>query len=207
MSDKSSPPSEVPPPGPRNYWTRRGIAEWLEARLTEVRPTLVGIDHGLSFPKKYFEKHRLQLDWSAFLTDFQWHWPTNGDHTYVDFVRKWSCGHAVGRTGDPRWRRLTEIRTGKAKSVFHFDVQGSMAKSTHAGLPWLLYLHRRLRDRVHFWPFDGWQVPASRSALWKCIQRCGVTRFPREGRDSDQHDIRSLPGCEMLMATDLSRTS
>jgi hypothetical protein len=35
---------------------------------------------------------------------------------------------------------LTEIRAGAAKSVFHFDVPGSVAKSTHAGLPWLRYL-------------------------------------------------------------------
>ena len=31
-----------------------------------------------------------------------------------------------------RWRRLTEERAGGAKSVFHFDVQGSVAKSTHS---------------------------------------------------------------------------
>jgi hypothetical protein len=37
--------------------------------------------------------------------------------------------------GNARWRRLTEERAGGAKSVFHFDVQGSVAKSTHAGIP------------------------------------------------------------------------
>lgn len=34
--------------------------------------------------------------------------------------------------GNAHWRRLTEERAGAAKSVFHFDVQGSVAKSTHA---------------------------------------------------------------------------
>jgi hypothetical protein len=29
----------------------------------------------------------------------------------------------------------SEERSGSAKSVFHFDVQGSVAKSTHAGIP------------------------------------------------------------------------
>ena len=29
---------------------------------------------------------------------------------------------------------MTEVRAG-AKSVFHFDVPGSVAKSTHAGIP------------------------------------------------------------------------
>ena len=53
----------------------------------------------------------------------------------------------------------------RAKSVFHFDVQGSVAKSSHSGIPWLLYLHRQLGDKVHFWPFDGWDVPSGRSAI------------------------------------------
>jgi hypothetical protein len=53
--------------------------------------------------------------------------------------------------GDARWRRLTEERAGGAKSVFHFDVQGSVAKSTHAGIPWLRFIRERLGD---FWPFD-----------------------------------------------------
>jgi ATP-dependent DNA ligase len=46
---------------PRKYWTRRGIAEWLVERLSEDTPTLVGIDHGFSFPLQYFERYRLNL--------------------------------------------------------------------------------------------------------------------------------------------------
>ena len=45
------------------------------------------------------------------------------------------------------------------------DLQGSVAKSTHAGIPWLRFIRQRLRDRVHFWPFDGWDIPAGRSAV------------------------------------------
>jgi hypothetical protein len=33
--------------------------------------------------------------------------------------------------------------------------QGSVAKATHAGLPWLRYLRRQAAGRVHFWPLDG----------------------------------------------------
>ena len=65
-------------------------------------------------------------------------------------------------SGDP----ITEERAS-AKSVFHFDVPGSVAKSTHAGLPWLRYLRNQLGDRVHFWPFDGWAIPAGKSAMVK----------------------------------------
>ena len=50
MADRSSGPVEVPPPpSPRKYWTRRGVAEWLVERLGEDAPALVGIDHGFSF--------------------------------------------------------------------------------------------------------------------------------------------------------------
>jgi hypothetical protein len=88
LGDRALPPEEVlPPPSPRKYWTRRGIAEWLVARLTEDVPTLVGIDHGFSFPLRYFEVHHLAPDWPTFLEDFQCHWPTHEDNTYVDFVR------------------------------------------------------------------------------------------------------------------------
>src|SRR5271166_6737057 len=71
-ADHNGPPTEVPPPpSPRKYWTRREIAEWLVERLAEKQPTLVGIDHGFSFPMRYFDEHHLPHDWPAFLDDFQ----------------------------------------------------------------------------------------------------------------------------------------
>jgi hypothetical protein len=193
VADRASPPAEVqPPPSPRKYWTRRGIAEWLVERLREDRPTLVGIDHGFSFPLRYFETHGIPLDWPAFLDDFQRHWPTDGDHTYVDFVREGICGNGAARLGNPRWRRLTEVRTGAAKSVFHFDVQGSVAKSTHAGLPWLRYICRQLGGRVHFWPFDGWDIPARQSVIVEVYPALWNRIFAREGRSGDQRDAHSV---------------
>jgi hypothetical protein len=181
-----------PPPSPRKYWTRRGIAEWLVERLAEDVPTLVGIDHGFSFPLRYFENHGLLPDWPTFLDDFQRHWPTDEDHNYVDFVRCGSVGHGAARQGNARWRRLTELRAGSAKSVFHFDVQGSVAKSTHAGIPWLRFLRQRLGPRVHFWPFDGWAVPADRSAIAEVYPALWSRGFAREGRTGDQHDAFSI---------------
>ena len=73
----AAPQEVLPPPSPRKYWTRRGIAEWLVERLAEHVPTLVGIDHGFSFPLRYFEVHGVAPDWPAFLDDFQRHWPTD----------------------------------------------------------------------------------------------------------------------------------
>jgi hypothetical protein len=66
---------------------------------------------------RYFEQHQLPLDWAGFLDDFQAHWPTDDSYTYVDFVREGICGNGAARLGNRRWRRLTEVRAGAAKSV------------------------------------------------------------------------------------------
>jgi hypothetical protein len=182
-------PVEVlPPPSPRKYWTRCGIAEWLVERLAEDIPTLVGIDHGFSFPLRYFEAHRLKPDWPVFLDDFHRHWPTDEDHTYVDFVRLGAFGNSGARMGNARWRRLTEERARSAKSVFHFDVPGSVAKSTHAGIPWLRFMRQRLGGCLHFWPFDGWDIPAGRSAVAEVYPVLWSHGLAREDRTGDQHD-------------------
>jgi hypothetical protein len=193
LAEGNAMPAEVPPPpSSRRYWTRRGIAEWLAERLAEDVPTLVGIDHGFSFPLRYFEVHGLLPDWPAFLDDFQRHWPTDEDHTYVDFIRDGSFGHGALRQGDRKWRRLTELRAGGAKSVFHFDVQGSVAKSTHAGIPWLRFLRHRLGAKVHFWPFDGWVIPYGRSAIAEVYPALWSRGIARGDRTADQHDAFSI---------------
>lgn len=192
LAEGAAKPIEIsPPPSPRKYWTRRGVAEWLVERLAEDVPTLVGIDHGFSFPLKYFELHGLPLSWPAFLEDFQYHWPTDED-IYVDFVRHGAVGDGAARLGNTRWRRLTEVRAGGAKSVFHFDVQGSVAKSTHAGIPWLRFIRKQLGQRVHFWPFDGWEIRRGRSAIIEVYPALWSRDFAKEGRTQDQHDAFSI---------------
>jgi len=192
LAERVSAPVEVPPPpSPRKYWTRRGMAEWLVERLSEDRLTMVGIDHAFSFPLRYFETYHLLQDWPTFLDDFQKHWPTDDDNTYVNFIRDGLHGKGADRSGNTRWRRLADERAG-AKSVFHFDVPGSVAKSTHAGLPWLRYMRRQLGKRVHFWPFDGWKAPAGRSVIAEVYPSLWRKRFEREGRTSDQHDAYSV---------------
>ena len=79
--DDTMPVEVHPPTSRRKYWTRREVGEWLVERLAEDMPTVVGIDHGFSFPLQYFERHGLALDWPAFLDDFQRHWPTGGTPT------------------------------------------------------------------------------------------------------------------------------
>ena len=80
----------------------------------------------------------------------------------------------------------------RAKSVFHFDVQGSVAKSTHAGIPWLRTLRQQLGARVHFWPFDGWDIPAGRSAIAEVYPALWKHAYAPEDRTPDQHDAYTV---------------
>jgi hypothetical protein len=159
----------------------------LRDELSGPKPVLVGIDHAFSFPLRYFQAYRLPLDWPAFLDDFQQHWPTDEDKTYVCFVAEGLRGNGSGRVGDPSWLRLTELWTPSAKSVFQFNVQGQVATSTHAGLPWLRYLRMHCHERVHFWPFDGWGIPAGRSVVAEVYPSLWMRRFPNDRkRNADQ---------------------
>ena len=203
MADRNGPPNEVPPPpSPRKYWTRQEIAEWLVECLSEKQPTLVGIDHGFSFPLRYFNQYHLPHDWPAFLDDFQRHWPTDDQYTYVDFVRDGLRGNGAARCGNPRWRRLTEVRAG-AKSVFHFDVPGSVAKSTHVGLPWLRFIRLHVPS-VHFWPFDGWDVPRERSVVAEVYPSLWSRAFAQGNRNEHQDDAFSV--AEWMRRSDLDGT-
>ena len=173
------------------YFSRRGIHDWLCEMLADQTPTLVGVDHSFSFPLVYFEQHGLGLDWDHFLDDFERHWPTADAGVTVESVRRGLAGEGAERGGSARARRICEISAG-AKSVFHFDVPGSVAKSTHAGLPWLRRLRRQFGDSLHCWPFDGWGIAAGRSAILEAYPTLYSADFPREDRSGDQHDAYSV---------------
>lgn len=172
---------------PRIHWSRRAIAEWLDRKIAEGIPTIIGVDHGFGFPQQYFEKYRLPGNWDAFLDDFQRHWPVDTPGLTVETLRGQKVKGSDGRVGDSRWRRLCDIRA-RAKSVFHFDVPGSVAKSTHAGLPWLRYLRKRHPQTLHVWPFDGWIPPQGSSLIAEVYPSQWNDHFPRDGRTPDQHD-------------------
>jgi hypothetical protein len=174
----------MPPSRPDRDWTRHEVAEWLCAELSKEIPTIVGIDHGFSFPLAFFDRYFLKHNWSEFLDDFQRHWPT--DEASVDAIRKGICGRSKEREGDPEWLRLTEQWTAAAKSVFRFGVPGSVASSTHAGLPWLRNLRQECQRKIHFWPFDGWDVPQGSSVVAEVYPSLWTKRFPRANRDGDQ---------------------
>ncbi len=193
-----------PPSHPRWNWSRREIAVWLVDRLREPVTTIVGIDHAFSFPSLYFKEHGLASEWPVFLEDFCAHWPTREDRTSVDFVRHGACGNGAARLGNSRWKRATERRARSAKSVFHFDVPGSVAKSTHAGLPWLQYVLQNVGDRVHCWPFDGWEIPAGKSAIVEVYPALWSRQLPGESRNQDQQD--AWAAAEQMRRFDLDGT-
>lgn len=170
------------------HWSRLEVAQFCLKALESSEPVIIGIDHAFSFPMSYMRRYGLTR-WDDFLNDFMRHWPTADPHTYVDFVREHNP-----RSGDSSELRLCEQWTATAKSVFLFDVQGSVAKSTHAGLPWLLWLREMPADRahVHFWPFDGFEVPAGKSVIAEVYPALYKRRFPKTDRSPDEHDAWSI---------------
>ena len=142
------------------------IAEWLVEQLNENIPTLVGIDHSFSFPAHYFEHMNCYENWDAFLLDFATHWPTDGDQIFVDLFRdgmdlpsvRADRRHTLAAPyGSPeRFRQIRlSLSTSRALSRNH---------RTQA-FPWLRFVRTNTTGKVHFWPFDGWDLPAGRSAL------------------------------------------
>jgi hypothetical protein len=170
---------------PRN-WTRQEIAHWLIGLAREGRPFIAGIDHGFSLPDSYLQRHALK-NWPQFLDDFCRHWPADGDDVTVESLRL-----SNRRAGSNTEFRLCERWTSSAKSVFQFDVQGSVAKSTHAGIPWLRHIREAVGDRVHFWPFDGWLPPAGKSVIAEVYPSVFRNRYPKEGRTADEHDAYAV---------------
>ena len=110
----------------------------------------------------------------------------------VDALRQQSDGSASKRIGSNKEFRLTERWSSSAKSVFQFDVQGSVAKSTHTGIPWLLRLRNEFGERIHFWPFDGWSPPDDKSVVAEIYPSIFKNRFARDDRSADQQDAYSV---------------
>lgn len=167
-------------------WTRKEIAKWLVEELSCGDHIVVGIDHAFSFPNSYFECYNIK-NWDNFLDDFCYHWPTDNDNNYVDSIRhEHPC-----RTGEPNEYRLTEKRTSSAKSVFKFDGQGAVGKASHAGIPWLKFIRRdeKLKNKLHFWPFDGLDIPSDKSVLLEVWPSIFSKRYSKNKTfSSDQHD-------------------
>lgn len=172
-------------------WSRRDLAEWLLERLGEKEPYVIGLDHAFSFPQTYMDRNNLK-SWDEFLKDFEDNWPT-----HQISVRELIPGNP--RSGDPDEHRLTGRWTAFPKSVFQFDIQDSLAKASHAGLPWLDYL-RRSGESTHFWPFDGFDVPQGKSVIAEVRPARFRHRYPKDGLDKLETDAYAI--CAWLQDRD-----
>ena len=171
-------------------WSRQAVFEWLCEEVGQRGPSLIGVDHAFGFPESYLDRYQLR-SWQHFLRDFVHAWPTDEPQQTVEIVRQQQRGRGK-RVGMPTEFRLTERWTTSAKSVFQFDVQGQVAKSTHAGLPWLYRLRKTFRERVHCWPFDGWEIPSGRSVIAEVYPSLTRNRYDRGARTVDQQDAYSV---------------
>lgn len=185
-------PKEVRPKDhPGDNWSRKGIAERL---VEELRPdckrTLVGIDHGFSFPWMYFQNDGKNVgpSWEDFLVDFVHYWPTCKDTAKVSVIRN---GTGRERSGSANWKRRTEELARATGKVFNFKVP-LVSHSTHAGIPWLFYIRRKLGSRVHFWPFDGLDGWEGKSVIAEVYPALWNRQFSEEHRTDHQHDAYSV---------------
>jgi hypothetical protein len=184
LPKRLNPPST--PPGRNRNWCRKEVAEWLIEQANSDKLFIAGLDFSFSLPLSYFQRYGL-TNWDDFLADFVEHWPTDRDDAAVEALRK---GNA--RTGTSDEFRVTERWTSSAKSNFQFDVQGQVAKSTHAGIPWLHRIRQAVGKRVHFWPFDGWKVRQGKSVIAEVFPSMLRRRYPAENRTVDQHDAYAV---------------
>ncbi len=189
MAAKDGKPVKIKTDAGSNWnWNRIEIAYWCLEQLKNDDPVIIGIDHAFSFPLSYMKRYGIS-SWNHFLDDFHTHWPTDKDNTTVESLRKNNK-----RTGKPDEFRLTENWTSSAKSVFQFDMTGQVAKSSHAGIPWLRILknHPVLSGKVHFWPFDGFTIPRRSSVIAEVYPSIFRRRFSKENRSVDEHDAYSI---------------
>ena len=62
------------------------------------------------------------------------------------------------------------------------------------GLPWLLWLRRMFEAKscIHFWPFDGFDVPEGKSVIAEVYPSLFRRRYVKEDRTADEHDAFSV---------------
>ncbi len=195
LKDPSPQIVEDPNRGPgRIHWSRHNLNAWLVELVTEkAPPTLIGIDHGFAWPVTAMPEptwdrflHRLTTDWGRLKTD-----RIRAADAAPHFL-----GHA--RVDEERSDlRLTEKFSSSAKSVFHFDGAG-VALSTLAGLPWLAELRADHSERIHFWPFDGWEPDAGKHCVVEIYPSLFSRRYPPPDGASAKHAHDAAATCQWM---------
>jgi hypothetical protein len=76
---------------------------------------------------------------------------------------------------------------------FSTGIMGIFAPAL-TGLPWLLLLRKKATGRVHFWPFDGWEIPTCKHVIAEVYPTLWSRSFAPENRNNHQHDAYSIAG-------------
>jgi len=206
---RSGLPERVAPDG-KSRWSRKALAEWLAERLRGPERILVGLDHAFSFPAACLNELGL-ASWPAFLARFREEWKT--DERAVkparESLKKWIKVEKKLLGGLDRYR-LTERWTSAAKSVFRYGVSGSVYHSSHAGIPWLLYLREQVGPRLHMWPFEGFGFEADQSVVAEIDPAIFKNRYAMElpekhrGGKNEGDVLDAFAVCRWLQQTDLA---
>ena len=189
----------APPPGgtrKASNWSRRAVAEMLLDRVRANERFIAGIDHCFSIPASWCQRFSLAT-WPEFLDDFVAHWPTHEEGVTIESLRadpdRRYLPQPPKALPDADRFRLTERWTSSTKSIFQFDVNGSVGKSSFAGMPWLKWLRDRAGDRLHVWPFDGWEPAPGKSVIAEVYPSMLRRRYPAQaGMSGDQHDACAI---------------
>jgi hypothetical protein len=100
--------------------------------------------------------------------------------------------NGAARGGNARWRRLTEERAGGAKSVFHFDVQGSWRNPPMPAFPGCASSASGSAPASTSGRSTAGTFRAGRSAIAEVYPALWSRGFAAEGRTCDQHDAFSI---------------
>jgi hypothetical protein len=155
-------------------WSRKEVADYIINIVSQDKRIIIGVDHCFSFPMIYLKKNRIQ-SWDHFILHF----------SSLKFVNKYDIDvegfKSYYKNNNYKYDlRLTEKWTSSAKSVFLFGFQGSVANSTHTGLLFLNYIRKNCREKLHFWPFDGWVIPENKSVIAEVYPSIFHNRYPKE---------------------------
>jgi hypothetical protein len=124
-------------------------------------------------------------------------------NVFRKFAGRYGIWRVSSRRGIPtrslwrRWgrRRINEDRLGLDRVY----VQAKRyAKGNTGGRPEIqafvgsLLIAAKTVARVHFWPFDGWDIPSGCSIIAEVYSKMWNSSFALEGRTADQHDAYSV---------------
>lgn len=190
-SQISPSPSDLAAKSSRSVnWSRQSAAKWLEQTTQHGDRLIIGIDHGLSFPAIYFSHHQL-THWIQLAQHFDRRWPA----LQVDTVESALAKEPLqGPAESATLLRVTETWIPGPSSVFRTQGQGSVGKSTLAGLPFLFDLKHSLGHDLHVWPFDGWDPQEARVVVAEVYPSLWRRRFrhPQPKADSHQKDAYAV---------------